>query len=462
MYWLAEGVFFMVPQRLSRRSLLKSAIVVGAATSMGPLLEACGGGSSSTSSNSSTTVTLQMWSGPEGVAMRPIVARWNSEMRPKTGITLQETEPSRAGYDALITSQLLSKSGTPDIVFPFNWDVARVAKAGTLVDLTPYINKDPSGFQMDDFFKVAVDSTNIDGHQYALPLDMSLPILYYRKDLISTPPDTWDEFLQMADKFTKSRNSSSPTRYGTTLYAHTGVAEAAQLWEEILWPYGGQLADSSFHWTIASDAGVKATNVGRTLVQRGNVPQPVTSYEYPQVLAALTNGSVAFIQEWNAAWGQIIDKTQNPSYFDKIQYAPIPGVSQSDGTVKRAYHVHTINLAVNASSKHVDQAVEVLKWLLRPDVAVAYTVAGGNTPRQSIFNSPDVAKVRPGFQSWLATQVSDSGQLEPKLAEMPDIDDLIMNQYLNAAWAGQMDPMAALSAAQDKINALLKKDGVQQ
>jgi multiple sugar transport system substrate-binding protein len=452
----------MVPQRLSRRSLLKSAIVVGAATSMGPLLEACGGGSSSTSSNSSTTVTLQMWSGPEGVAMRPIVARWNSEMRPKTGITLQETEPSRAGYDALITSQLLSKSGTPDIVFPFNWDVARVAKAGTLVDLTPYINKDPSGFQMDDFFKVAVDSTNIDGHQYALPLDMSLPILYYRKDLISTPPDTWDEFLQMADKFTKSRNSSSPTRYGTTLYAHTGVAEAAQLWEEILWPYGGQLADSSFHWTIASDAGVKATNVGRTLVQRGNVPQPVTSYEYPQVLAALTNGSVAFIQEWNAAWGQIIDKTQNPSYFDKIQYAPIPGVSQSDGTVKRAYHVHTINLAVNASSKHVDQAVEVLKWLLRPDVAVAYTVAGGNTPRQSIFNSPDVAKVRPGFQSWLATQVSDSGQLEPKLAEMPDIDDLIMNQYLNAAWAGQMDPMAALSAAQDKINALLKKDGVQQ
>jgi len=452
----------MVPQRLSRRNLLKSAIVVGAATSMGPLLEACGGGSSSTSSNSSTTVTLQMWSGPEGVAMRPIVARWNSEMRPKTGITLQETEPSRAGYDALITSQLLSKSGTPDIVFPFNWDVARVAKAGTLVDLTPYINKDPSGFQMDDFFKVAVDSTNIDGHQYALPLDMSLPILYYRKDLISTPPDTWDEFLQMADKFTKSRNSSSPTLYGTTLYAHTGVAEAAQLWEEIFWPYGGQLADSSFHWSIASDAGVKATMVGRTLVQRGNVPQPVTSYEYPQVLAALTNGSVAFIQEWNAAWGQIIDKTQNPSYFDKIQYAPIPGVSQSDGSVKRAYHVHTINLAVNASSKHIDQAVQVLKWLLRPDVAVAYTVAGGNTPRQSIFNSPDVAKVRPGFQSWLATQVSDSGQLEPKLAEMPDIDDLIMNQYLNAAWAGQMDPMAALSAAQDKINALLKKDGVQQ
>ena len=33
----------MLTQRLSRRSLLKSAIVVGAATSVGPLLDACGG-----------------------------------------------------------------------------------------------------------------------------------------------------------------------------------------------------------------------------------------------------------------------------------------------------------------------------------------------------------------------------------------------------------------------------------
>src|SRR5947209_20479278 len=125
----------MLTQRLSRRSLLKSAIVVGAATSVGPLLDACGG---SSSSGSSTTITLQMWSGPEGVAMRTIVARWNSQMKPKTGITLVETEPSRDGYDALITSQLLSRSGTPDIVLPFNWDLPRLARAGTLVNLTPY------------------------------------------------------------------------------------------------------------------------------------------------------------------------------------------------------------------------------------------------------------------------------------------------------------------------------------
>src|SRR5919197_3023158 len=145
---------------------------------------AAGRAPSSAHAAASVTITLQMWSGPEGVAMRPIVARWNKEMGPKTGIHVVETEPSRDGYDALITSQLLSKSGTPDIVFPFNWDIPRVAKAGTLVDLTPYIKKNPSGFKMNDFFRVAVDAANLDGHQYALPLDMSLPILYYRKDLI--------------------------------------------------------------------------------------------------------------------------------------------------------------------------------------------------------------------------------------------------------------------------------------
>ncbi len=407
------------------------------------------------------TITLQMWSGPEGVAMRPIVARWNKEMSPGTGITLVETEPSRDGYDALITSQLLSRSGTPDIVFPFNWDIPRVASAGTLVDLNPYIRKDPGAFKMSDFFSVAVDAANINGHQYDLPLDMSLPILYYRKDLIQTPPATWDDVVTMADQFTRSRNAKSPTLYGTTLYGRTGRAEPAQLWEEIYWPFGGELMDAGFHSTIANEAGVKATEIGRTLVAHGDVPQPVTNYEYPQVLAALTNGSVAFIQEWNAAWGQIIDKSQDPTYADKIGYAPIPGIA-SGGTIKRFYHVHTIGLAVNASSKHVAEAVRVLAWLESPDVAVEYTVAGGNTPRKSIFNSAAVAKVRPGFQSWLAQQVSCCGQLEPKLAEMPDIDDLIMNKYLNGAWAGQLQPMDALSKAQAEINALLKKDGVQK
>ena len=423
---------------------------------------AAGRAPSSIHAAASVTITLQMWSGPEGVAMRPIVARWNKEMGPKTGITLMETEPSRDGYDALITSQLLSKSGTPDIVFPFNWDIPRVAKAGTLVDLTPYIEKNPAQWRLNDFFKVAVDAANLDRHQYALPLDMSLPILYYRKDLIKTPPATWDDVIKLADQFTKSRNPKSPTRYGTTLYGRTGRAEPAQLWEEVYWPYGGSLMDASFHSTIANAAGVKATMVGRTLVAHGDVPQPVTNYEYPQVLAALTNGSVAFVQEWNAAWGQIIDKTMDPQYYNKIGYAPIPGV-RVGGTIKRYYHVHTINLAVNASSKHVAAAVQVLAWLLRPDVAIAYTEAGGNTPRPSIFSSPAVGKIRgAGFQSFLANAVACCGRLEPKLAEMPDIDDLIMNKYLNAAWAGQTPPMAALSKAQSEINALLKKDGVQR
>ncbi len=408
------------------------------------------------------TITLQMWSGPEGVAMRPIVARWNKEMMPKTGITVVESEPSRTGYDALITSQLLSKSGTPDILFPFNWDIPRVAEAGTLVDLTPYIKKDPSAFKMNDFFKVAVDAANIDGHQYALPLDMSLPILYYRKDLIKTPPATWSDFLKLADQFTRSHNPKSPTLYGTTLYARTGAAEPAQLWEEMYWPYGGNLMTSTFHSTIANKPGVEATMIGRTLVTHGDVPQPVTNYEYPQVLAALTNGSIAFAQEWNAAWGQIIDKTQDPQYYNKISYAPIPGV-RVGGKIERFYHVHTINLAVNASSKHVAAAVQVLTWLMRPDVAIAYTEAGGNTPRPSIFSSPAVAKIRGAdFQSFLANAVACCGQLEPKLAEMPTIDDLIMNKWLNKAWAGQVSPMAALTGAQNDINTLLKKDKVQK
>jgi ABC-type glycerol-3-phosphate transport system substrate-binding protein len=325
----------------------------------------------------------------------------------------------------------------------------------------PYITKNRSQWRTNEYFKVTVDAANLDGHQYALPIDISLPILYYRKDLIKTPPTTWDDFLKLADQFTRSRNLKSPTLYGTTLYGRTGRAEPAQLWEEVYWPYGGQLMDAGFHSTIANAAGVKATMVGRTLVTHGDVPQPVTNYEYPQVLAALTNGSIAFAQEWNAAYPALTDKAQDPQYYNKIGFAPIPGIKVG-GTIKRFYHAHTINLGVNASSKHVAAAVQVLAWLMSHNQALQYTLLGGDSPRASIFNSPAVAKLHPGFLPWLGRQIACCGRFEPKLSEMPDIDDLIMNKYLNAAWAGQMTPMAALSKAQGEINALLKKDGVQK
>ncbi|MCL6444525.1 MAG: sugar ABC transporter substrate-binding protein [Alicyclobacillus sp.] len=402
-----------------------------------------------------TTIYLQMWQGPEGNAMRPVVNEWNQTMAPKTGITIQYTLLSRNGYADKLTSQLLSKNPIPDIVYPFNWFIPQYAKAGVLTPLNSYIQKDKA-FDVKDFFPAALQTGQFEGKQYGIPIDMSEPVLFYRKDLIKKPPQTWDQALALAKKFSQSTNPKSPTPYGTTLYAAAGFAEPAQLWEEVFWAYGGSLLNSKGLSNINTPAGIKATQYGVQLVKQKLVPPDYNTYEYPQVESAMQAGKVAFVQEWNAAWADFSNKNVSPLIYNKVAYAPIPG-AMIHGKLVRYYHVHTITLAINAASQHKQEAWEVLSWLAGKQGALQYTLNGGATPRASVFYSPQVKAKYGNYYSFLATEVKKYGRTEPPLVDMVNIDQNIMNKALNAAWSGQQTPEQALAQAQAQIDAVIKQ-----
>jgi multiple sugar transport system substrate-binding protein len=438
-----------------KKAYLASMIALSLAT---VVVAGCGSSTSSSgnSGKQQTTIYLQMWEGPEGEAMRPLVNEWNQTMAQKTGITVQYTLLSRNGYADKLTSQLLSKNSVPDIVYPMSWFIPQYAKAGALQPLGSYIKNDPN-FDVNDFFPAALKTGQYDGEQYGIPIDMSEPVLFYRKDLIKSPPQTWDDALTLAKQFSKSTNPNSPTQYGTTLYAAAGFAEPAQLWEEIFWPYGGQLLNKQGMSDVDSPAGIKATEWGVNLVKDKLVPPDYTTYEYPQVLGALQSGKVAFAQEWNAAWPVLSDPNQSPLIANKIAYAPIPGVREPDGTIVRDYHVHTIDLAINAASQHKEQAWEVLSWLASKQGLLQYTLNGGAGPRKSVFTSDQVKAKYGNYYSFLADQVNKYGESEPAIAGMVDINQNIMNRALNAAWSGQESVSQALQQAQQQIDATIKQ-----
>lgn len=411
---------------------------------------------SATTTVKETTINLQMWEGPEGEAMRPVVDAWNTAKTKETGIKINLSLLGRNGYSDKLTSQLLSNDSSIDIVYPMSWFLPQFAKGGVLEPLDNYIAKD-STFDSEDFFPAALETGKYEGKQYGIPTDMSEPVLFYRKDLIPVAPKTWDEALEMAKKFSKSTNPSSPTQFGTTLYAAAGFAEPMHMWEEIFWPNGGELFGKDGAPTINNEAGKKATQYGVELVKNKWVPSDYTNYEYPQTLGAFQSGKVAFIQQWNAAWGDLSNKTKSPLTADKVGYAPIPGTLQKDGSIMRNYHVHTITLAMNANSKHKEEAFKVISYLSGKEGGLSYTVKGGATPRKSIFKSAEVKAVFGDYYSFLADEVSKYGKVEPPIIAMSFISSNIMNKWLNAAWSGVTTVDEALANAEKDIkNQLLK------
>lgn len=378
------------------------------------------------------TITVQMFSGPEFDAMEPTAVYWNENYAEKTGIKVRVLALSRVGYFEKMQSQLVAGLKDPDIVHPFNMALGKLSPY--LEPLNDYLKRDdimsgPNGekYNLDDMLKVALDTaTTPDGNILALPKDMSLVHMYYRKDLIPQPPETWDEYMELAKKFTRSINPDSPTKYGAVMQGkYEKWTFTAAL--ENLWPNGYQFFKDGTDNKVIADYNPQWANGFRVFeeLNKAKVLYPgFDNTEYPEVSAALASGDVALAMQWNANYFSLTDKEKSPKVFDKIMIAPPPGEKQADGSIKRSMYTQTICLALNKKSKNKDAAMKFLAWSVFGEGAVLYAKNGGSSPIKQVWKAKDAAMPYPYLSEW----VEKYGR---PLPQHTDMSELIM---IGSSW----------------------------
>ncbi|MGA2479362.1 MAG: extracellular solute-binding protein [Spirochaetia bacterium] len=341
------------------------------------------------------TITVQMFSGPEYDAMAPTAKYWNEKYSASTGITVNAVALSRMGYQEKMQSQLVAGLRDPDLVHPFNMQLGKLRPY--LEDLRPYLAKSdimtgPDGekYSIDGLLEVAKATvTTNDGAILGMPKDMSELLVYYRKDIITKPPETWPELVEMAKKYTKKVNPSSPTEYGVVMNGKyekwTYCSGLEALWPagyEIFKPGDKEIADPS------ADA-VKAFKIYEDLNKAGALYPGFDNTEYPEISAALESGNVAMAVQWNANYFSLSNKEMSPKVYDKIALAAPPGWKQSDGKIKRSMYVQTINLALNKKSANKDAAMKFLAWSSLGEGAILYAKFGGSSPIKKVWLAKD-------------------------------------------------------------------------
>src|SRR5829696_2132548 len=70
------------------------------------------------------------------------------------------------------------------------------AEAGWLRELKGAEKEDA----LDDVLAGPAESVQWEGKTYGIPLNTNVQLLWYRKDLVPTPPETWQEMIEMAKK----------------------------------------------------------------------------------------------------------------------------------------------------------------------------------------------------------------------------------------------------------------------
>lgn len=205
----------------------------------------------------------------------------------------------------------------PDLSFMTYAEVGLYYADNLLLDVTDTVN----GIQEKNgaMFENLMDPITFEGKNYMIPMWTESQILYYRTDIIDTPPQTWAEFKQIA------KEVSEPSRnfYGAGIGFGKGNSDAEWLTRAMLWSYGAYLVDENGKAAINSpEAKELAQLIYDMYAVDKSIPSSANNWDDAGNNQAYISGQVAMI--FNT--GSVINvlKNEHPDLYEKTALAPFP------------------------------------------------------------------------------------------------------------------------------------------
>ena len=300
-----------------------------------------------------------------------LIAKWNSE-HPDEKVTVKEqTDEANQQHDDLVRNLQAENADYDVMSVDLIW-TAEFAAKGWLQPL--------DDLKLDGVLQPVIDSGNYNGTQYAAPQTSDGGMLYYRTDLVKTPPKSWDEMMGMCDIATKAKIDCYAGQFakyeGLTVNASESINGA-----------GGQIVDKEGNPTVDSQESIDGLD---TLVQAyadGNIPKAAITYTEEESRISFQNGKLLFMRQWPYAYN--LAETEGSSKIKgKFAVAPLVGLDGA-GTSSLGGH----NNAVSAFSDNKATAIDFVNWIMEEDQQRLYVTKGGNAPViESLYNDPELVK----------------------------------------------------------------------
>ena len=293
--------------------------------------------------------------------VRPLVEKWNAA-HPNEKVTFKEqTDQADQQHDDLVQN-FQAKNANYDVV---DVDVVWTAEFAAKGWLQPL--KDKMALDTSAMLKPTVDSATYKGTLYAAPQTSDGGILYYRKDLVPTPPKTWDEMMSMCS-IAKANNigcyAGQFTKYeGLTVNASEAINSAG----------GSVLNDDGKPNLNTAEAKAGLENLVKAYAD-GNIPKEAITYQEELSRQAFQGGKLLFLRNWPYVYN--LATTEGSSAVkDKLGMAALPG---KDGPGASSLGGH--NMAVSVYSKNKATALDFLKFMTSEETEKFYATQGSLAP----------------------------------------------------------------------------------
>ena len=366
-----------------------------------------------------------------------------------------------------VTTDIATHGGQFDILTIGNYEVPLWAKRNWL---TAFDNL-PASYAVDDIIPPVRAGISYKDHIYGLPFYAESAMTFYRKDLfakngLTMPAEpTYDQIRQFADKLTDKGNQV----YGMCLRGKPGWGENMAYFSTLVTAMGGQWFDMSWKATLNTPAWHQALTYYDGIL-KADGPPGVSSNGFNENLALFSSGHCAMWIDATSAAGTLYDKKQS-QVADKVGFAAIPSGSFKGGPT----WLWSWNLAIPASSQHVDAAKTFITWATSKEYIglVAKTDGWVNIPpgtRLSAADTPEYKQVAP-FSEFVVQAIQQSnptGQTQnprpyvgAQFADIPEFQAIgtSVGQTVAATLTGSTSVDQALSSANASTNRTMRQAG---
>jgi multiple sugar transport system substrate-binding protein len=350
--------------------------------------------------------------GAEGTYLEKQVSEFE-KANPNITVTVDTDSSNSTVFLSQINNSFAAGASTPDLV---ESDVTYTAKWAAGGYLAPVSCPQSA-------FNAAMWSTGtFQGKQYSCPFFLNVEGLWYRKDLIKTPPTTPQQVISDAQAAMKA---DPKLKEGIAFEAdqYEGEITSFMVLDKA---FGGSLNNLT---NIDTSSNVAALNYLHSLIYTYKLaPAGVTSYQEGQTGDDFDAGYAAFAINWPyVASGPF----SNGVSAKDIGYIPFPASSSGQPGVALGGEV----LSVNAKTAHVAAVNKLISFLTSPSQEIARAEAVSDAPATTaaygsqLYSSSSLWKT----VDQLATDAAARPVTPDYLNVSADLQEMISSAYADSA-----------------------------
>ena len=379
----------------------------------------------------------------------------DGEFTELTGIETEWTFIPFASLQEKLNAEGVAAIGTFDVVnYLDSWGPPN---AHWLMRIDELMARD--GISMDRYPAAFARSAQFKGETLGFPLRAHPQLMFYRKDLISEPPKSWEDLVRIGKELKETNPDISPL---ALYYNNDGNRQNLFIWINFLWAAGAEIfnEDGSAAW--ATPEGIQATKDYIALHTEHQVTNPNSvAFNEQDARQSFMQGNSAMMPVWWWAYSGFYNPDSSTLTKDQVGFAGMPSYK---GTTKT--YAISMPFSISDYSKNQDAAWEFLKWLSNPEMdranAIEREVGGKKIVNNvvthiSSLQDPEVNAANDGIQSaaWDSLKQSD---IMPQIAEWPEVGDILSAAIAEAASGGDVEEL--MTAAAERADKVLRRAGV--